>query len=185
MDVESLLYFALLCFTLLCFTLLCDWSRKLAPLSQPIRFKTKTNHARFFPRFRQFCCLDFKFSLVLKGSFLYFDWHLWILGFGFRTLDPKRWFYCYSITKKSWKWKKLSKPLHCRQLLPHCKVWRTSSQLISSSPFLMPRTNKISRIGIKFIGHIYFLKNMRYIFLLNSDSRSCIELYEYHTYKNK
>ena len=79
-------------------------------------------------------------------------------------------------------WKKLSKPLHCRQLLPHWKVWRTSSQLISSSPFLMPRTNKIGRIGIKFIGHIYFLKNMRYIFLLNSDSRSCMELYEYNTY---
>lgn len=168
----SKVYFTLLCFTLLCFTLLCDSSRKLAPFSQPIRFKTKTNHARFF-------------SLVLKGSFLYFDWHLWILGFGFRTLDPKRWFYCYSITKKSWKWKKLSKPLHCRQLLPQCKVWRTSFQLIYSSPFLMPRTNKISRIGIKFIWHIYFLKNMRYIFLLNSDSRSCMELYEYHTYKNK
>ena len=81
----SKVYFTLLYFTLLCFTLLCDWSRQLAPFSQPIRFKTKTNHARFFPRFRQFCCLDFKFSLVLKGSFLYFDWHLWILGFGFST----------------------------------------------------------------------------------------------------
>ena len=26
-----------------CFTTLCDWSRKLAPLSQPIRCKTRTN----------------------------------------------------------------------------------------------------------------------------------------------
>ena len=26
-----------------CFTTLCDWSRKLAPPSQPIRCKTKTN----------------------------------------------------------------------------------------------------------------------------------------------
>ena len=28
-----------------CFTSLCDWSRKLAPLSQPIRWITSTNHA--------------------------------------------------------------------------------------------------------------------------------------------
>ena len=27
-----------------CFTLLCDWSRNVAPLSQPIKDKTKTNH---------------------------------------------------------------------------------------------------------------------------------------------
>ena len=53
-----------------CFTLLCDWSTNLAPLSQPIRYKTKTNPdlvARFFQRFRLFgwfnvdvfmdCCL--------------------------------------------------------------------------------------------------------------------------------
>ena len=26
-----------------CFTLLCDWSKKLAPQSQPIKWKTKTN----------------------------------------------------------------------------------------------------------------------------------------------
>ena len=37
-----------------CFTLLCDWSRKLAPLSRPIRCKPNTNHdlvARVFPPF--------------------------------------------------------------------------------------------------------------------------------------
>ena len=36
-----------------CFTLLCDWSRKLAPLSQPIRCKTKASQDwvnRVFPR---------------------------------------------------------------------------------------------------------------------------------------
>ena len=40
-----------------CVNPLCDWSRKLAPLSQPMTCKTKTNHdlvARVFPRFRQF-----------------------------------------------------------------------------------------------------------------------------------
>lgn len=46
-----------LCF---CFTSFCDWSRKLAPLSKPIRIKlTKTNHdvvTRVFPRVRQFSC---------------------------------------------------------------------------------------------------------------------------------
>ena len=39
------------------FTSQSDWSRKLAPLFQPIRCKTKTNHdsvTRVFPRFRQF-----------------------------------------------------------------------------------------------------------------------------------
>ena len=43
-----------------CFTSLCDWSRKLAPLSQPIRFKPKTNRdlvTHVFPRFKQFACL--------------------------------------------------------------------------------------------------------------------------------
>ena len=49
-----------------CFSSLCDWSRKLTPLSQPIKCKTKTNHdqerflschdlvTRVFPRFWQF-----------------------------------------------------------------------------------------------------------------------------------
>lgn len=43
-----------------CFTSLCDWSRKLAPLFQPIRCKTETNHdlvACVFPRFRQFASM--------------------------------------------------------------------------------------------------------------------------------
>ena len=38
-------------------TSLCDWSRKLAPLSQPIKLKTETKRSlvtRVFPRFRQF-----------------------------------------------------------------------------------------------------------------------------------
>ena len=55
-----------------CFTSLCDWSRKLTPLSQPIRCKTKTKHdllARVFPRFRMF------------GRFLSFHWPLQVFSF--------------------------------------------------------------------------------------------------------
>ena len=50
-----------------CFTMLCDWSRKLAPLSQPIRCKTKTNRelvTRVFPRFRPVTCVYFELSLA-------------------------------------------------------------------------------------------------------------------------
>ena len=49
---------------LFCLTSLCDWSRKVTPISQPIRYKSK-NHSRFgrfssvFPRFRQFSCIYF------------------------------------------------------------------------------------------------------------------------------
>ena len=55
-------------------TLLCGWSRKLAQLSEPVRHKTKTNHdlvALVFPRFRQFLCFYFEFSLALKDIFLF------------------------------------------------------------------------------------------------------------------
>ena len=40
-----------------CFTVLCEWSRKLAPPSKPIRYKTKTNRdlvTRVFPRLERF-----------------------------------------------------------------------------------------------------------------------------------
>ena len=49
-------------------TSLCDCSKKLRPLSQPIRFKIETNNddpvTRVFPRFRQAACFYFEFSLV-------------------------------------------------------------------------------------------------------------------------
>ena len=49
-------------------TSLCDCSKKLRPLSQPIRFKIETNNddpvTRVFPRFRQATCFYFEFSLV-------------------------------------------------------------------------------------------------------------------------
>ena len=48
-------------------TALCDWLIKLAPLSQPIRCKTKTNRVfttRVFPRFAPITCICFEFWLV-------------------------------------------------------------------------------------------------------------------------
>ena len=55
------------------FTLLCDWSRKLAPLSRPIRCKPNTNHdlvARVFPPFLVFMV------------FYFLPMPLWLLRFG-------------------------------------------------------------------------------------------------------
>ena len=64
-----------------CLTSLRDWSRNLAPLCQPIRSKTKTNHDLFthvFPRFRKFAFfqLNWLFFFLLIGHSGYF-------GFGF------------------------------------------------------------------------------------------------------
>ena len=52
-----------------CFATLCDWFRKLTPISQPIRCKTKINHdlvARVFPRFKQFWFYDSQAKSVLR-----------------------------------------------------------------------------------------------------------------------
>ena len=56
-----------------------DWSKKNAPLSQPIRCKTKTNPdlvARFFPSFGRFAGFYFEFLLVLNGMELSTDYVL-------------------------------------------------------------------------------------------------------------
>ena len=56
-----------------------DWSRKLAPLSQPIRCKTKTNRdlvTRVFPRLRPVTYVYFEFSLAPSDIFLCSDWPL-------------------------------------------------------------------------------------------------------------
>ena len=71
-----------------CFTSLCE----LAPLSQPIRFKSETNRdlvTHVFPRFRQFACSILR---VLIGSLRYFpcnDWLMWLLYFGFYDTQSK------------------------------------------------------------------------------------------------
>ena len=109
-------------------TSLCDWSRKLAPSSQPIRCKTKNNHSlvtRVFPRFSQFDCSCFEFSLALKGVSPS-DLPLWLL-----------WFWYYDITEKisvyfdwSRKLKSLSHPIGCRLKL--FLTWSSQSSRASS-----------------------------------------------------
>ena len=50
-----------------CIATLCDWLKNLAPLSQPIRSKTKTNRvlpARVFPRLAPATCICDEFWLV-------------------------------------------------------------------------------------------------------------------------
>lgn len=80
------------------FTSLCDWSRKPVPLSQLIRFKSKTLIARVFARFRQFACFDLEFSLVPCDIFPCFDWLLRMLWFGFMTCaQSKSGWFCLNI----------------------------------------------------------------------------------------
>ena len=60
--------------------------RKLASFFQPIRGKNKTYHdlvACVFPRFKQFGCFEFDFSLGVIGIFPSSDWLLWLLWFWF------------------------------------------------------------------------------------------------------
>lgn len=55
-----------------CFTSKCDWSRKLAPHSQSVNFKSKAQwlgHSRF-PRFMQFACFYSECSLAPRDVFL-------------------------------------------------------------------------------------------------------------------
>ena len=71
-----------------CLITLCDWSKNLAPLSQPIRCKTKTNHdlvTHVFTRLRPVTCICLSshwllvlLTFVLVGRYDYF-------GFGFTT----------------------------------------------------------------------------------------------------
>ena len=98
-----------------CNTLLCDWSRKLAPSSQPIRCKIKDNRdlvARVFPRFRKFAHFHFEFSLANDYVNL---WFWLVVGISlvlvFRnsiaalSCQPPIWllrrFWCHDIQMKS------------------------------------------------------------------------------------
>ena len=75
-----------------CFTLLCEWSRKLAPPSKPIRYKTKTNRdlvTRVFPRLRPVTCVYFDFSLAPSDIFVCSNWPLWLLWFWFYDTQSK------------------------------------------------------------------------------------------------
>ena len=72
-------------------TLLCDWSRKLAPSFEQIRCKNKNNCdalvIRVFPRFKQFGCFHFEFSLAIDNANPCFDWSIGLLLFWF--FDPQ------------------------------------------------------------------------------------------------
>ena len=64
-----------------CFVSLCDWSRKLVPLSQPIRFKTKTNESWSFVffTFQIVYLFYFGFSMAPFHIFLTSEWLSWLL----------------------------------------------------------------------------------------------------------
>ena len=75
-----------------CFTVLCEWSRKLAPPSKPIRYKTKTNRdlvTRVFPRLRLVTCVYFDFSLAPSDILVCSNWPLWLLWFWFYDTQSK------------------------------------------------------------------------------------------------
>ena len=71
--------------------MLCEWSRKLAPPSKPIRYKTKTNCdlvTRVFLRLRP----NMRLLRFLIGSLWFFlcsDWPLWLLLFWFNGTQSK------------------------------------------------------------------------------------------------
>ena len=63
-------------------TLLSDWSKKLTPSSQPIRYRTKNKRGmviRVFPRFKKLACFNFEFSLANDDVNLSYDWSLELL----------------------------------------------------------------------------------------------------------
>ena len=87
LSVESNCIFA---FNWFCITALCDWFIKLAPLSQPIRCKTKP----IVPRAHVFSCAWRRLHVFALNS----DWFIALFapvvigqsnyfGFGFTTLD--------------------------------------------------------------------------------------------------
>ena len=66
--------------------------RKLALLSRPIRFKTKTNRKLFtpvFPRFRQLACFYLEFSLAPRDIFLALIGCCDFFGYGLTKLNRK------------------------------------------------------------------------------------------------
>ena len=76
-----------------CFTVLCDWLTKFAPLSQPMRSKTKTNRssiARVFPRLAPVTWICFEFWLVHSVVYVFVIGRSNYFGFGFTTLNWKR-----------------------------------------------------------------------------------------------
>ena len=78
-----------------------DWSKKIAPLSQLIRFRTKTNYVTgVFLRSRQF--VRFRFDLLLASCDIFLSsYWLWLLWFWFTTLNRKA-LHDNLVVKQSW-----------------------------------------------------------------------------------
>ena len=65
----------------------CDWTRKLVPPSQPIRYQTKPSAAcapSFFPALQAVCLFHNEFSLDPCELFLRSYWLLWLLWWRFQ-----------------------------------------------------------------------------------------------------
>ena len=88
-------------------TSLKDWFKVLAPIFQPIRSETKTNHGlrmHIFPRFVSATCNYFDFWLVYRIVSVLFDWPKELLWFWFYDTHLKTalWvtvLYCFLIPK--------------------------------------------------------------------------------------
>lgn len=82
---------------------LCDWPKKLEPIRQRIRVKTKTNHdfiARVFPRSMLVVFFCFEFFLAPGHiSFNAID-HCDYFGFGIRNSIEKCPFACDGLSRK-------------------------------------------------------------------------------------
>ena len=72
-----------------CFTLFCYWSRKLASLSQPISYKTNTNHDLIPCTHWAVWMVLSDFSLALTGISLSSNWLLWLHWFWFNDTQLK------------------------------------------------------------------------------------------------
>ena len=74
---------------LFCFTTLGDWSRTLAPLFKPIRWKPQTNHDFIF-RALVGSLIGLLWVLIARnGIFPSSEWLLWLLWCGFTTPNRK------------------------------------------------------------------------------------------------
>ena len=103
-----------------CFSMLCDWLPKFAPVFQPMRSKTKTNHtflALIFPRLALVTCTCFEFWLVHCAVYVCCDWPEWLLWFWFyytqlkTALIPHRLISAHSHWTKGVTWYKIRQRL--------------------------------------------------------------------------
>ena len=60
-----------LTYRMICLTSLCDWSRKLTPHSQPIRYKTKTNHHFDWQNWKIVLTLKWRKMILMTLSMLF------------------------------------------------------------------------------------------------------------------